>query len=331
MPDKLSQAQIDALLNRINSGEEVDNDEGDSRQIKDYDFRSPKKFTKEQLRTLDSMHENYSRMLSNYLSGMLRVFCEVSVLTIEEQRYFEFNNALPDTALVGILDLKPAENRYSEATLLMDVSTSIGFFMIDRLLGGTGDTYNLTRDFTEIELSILKNIFSKLLVYLTEAWRSYIDVNISLTNIQTNARLLQALAPEDIVVIVLLNVKIKNFTGTINLCVPATALEEMIDNFSVRYSRTSKRNSSEKIAEERKKIIFNSLEDSTLDLKAVLAETTIDLKEILQLQVNDVIPLNKSITETVDIVVDDETWFTANLGEAKNKKAVKLSQVKDFH
>ncbi|MEG2053434.1 MAG: flagellar motor switch protein FliM [Oscillospiraceae bacterium] len=331
MPDKLSQAQIDALLNRMNSGEAVEEEESEQKPIKEYDFRSPKKFTKEQLRTLDSMHENFSRMLSSYLSGMLRVFSEVSVLAIEEQRYFEFNNALPDTALVGILDMKPKEDKYSEATLLMNMSTAIGYFMVDRLLGGSGEGYNISRDFTEIELSILNNIFSKLLIYLKEAWCSYIDVDIKLSSIQTNARLLQALAPEDIVVIVVLNVKIKNLTGTINICVPAANLEEMIDNFSVKYMRTSgKRQNTEKLVEERKKLIFTSLEGSDLEMKAVLANTQLELKDILQMETGDIIPLNKSISDTVDIIVDDTKWFTANLGERKNKKAVKLNEVNTF-
>ena len=86
MPEQLSQGQIDALLKRLNSGEvdtELQETSG-SKRIKEYDFKSPKKFTKEQLRALDSLHENFARLLSSYFSGLLRAFCEVSVIQIEE-------------------------------------------------------------------------------------------------------------------------------------------------------------------------------------------------------------------------------------------------------
>lgn len=332
MPEKLSQEQIDALLNRLSSGEDVQEEaESNQKKIKEYDFRSPKKFTKEQLRTLDSMHENFSRMLSSYFSGTLRSFCEVSVLAVEEQRYFEYNNALPDTALVGLMDLHPKEDKYSEGTLIMDVSTSIGFFMIDRLLGGNGSGYNFMRDFTDIEINILRSVFVKIVKYLQDAWRSYIDVEIDLTDIQTNSRLLQALAPEDIVVIAVLDVKIKDISGTINICIPATNLEEMIDNFSIKYSRsTAKRQNSEKVIEEKRKIIFSSLENTDLEIKAVLADTQLDLKDVLQLQPSDVIILNKNINSDIEVMVDDIPWFTAKLGETKNKKSVKITREAAF-
>lgn len=328
MPEKLSQDQIDALLNRMTAGEDVEEEINQGKKIKEYDFRSPKKFTKEQLRALDSMYENYCRMLSSYLSGVLRVFSEVSVLTIEEQRYFEYNNALPDNGLVSLMDLKPEEDKYSEGTLLMDMSTTIGFFMIDRLLGGSGEGYNFDRDFTDIEVSILENIFSKLIRQLKDVWCNYVEVDIGLSSIETNPRLMQALAPEDIVVIVALNVKIKDLTGTLSICIPASNLEEMIDRFSLRYSRLSKRQSinMEKLAEERKHLIFGSLVDSALEIKAVLTDTQLDLKDILQLQVDDIIPLNKNINGNVEILVDGESWFDAKLGETKTKKAVRLNQ-----
>ncbi|MDO5601197.1 MAG: flagellar motor switch protein FliM [Oscillospiraceae bacterium] len=328
MPEKLSQDQIDALLNRMTAGEDVQEEINEGKKIKEYDFRSPKKFTKEQLRALDSMYENYCRMLSSYLSGVLRVFCEVSVLTVEEQRYFEYNNALPDNGLVCLMDLKPAADKYSEGTLLMDMSTTIGFLMIDRLLGGSGEGYNFDRDFTDIEVRILENIFGKLIRQLKDVWCNYVEVDIGFSSIETNPRLMQALAPEDIVVIVALNVKIKDLTGTLSVCIPAANLEEMIDRFSMRYSRLSKRQSinAEKLSEERKRLIFGSLVDSALEIKAVLTETQLDLKEILQLQIDDVIPLNKNINGNVEVLVDGESWFDAKLGETKTKKAIKLNQ-----
>lgn len=326
MADKqLSQAEIDALLNQLTSGGPAAA-EDESTKIKKYDFKSPKKFTKEQLRTLDGLYENFSRMLSSYLSGILRQFCEVTVLSIEEQRFFEYNNALPDSALIGKIDLKPVDKHYSDGMLLMDMSTALGFFMIERLLGGAGTNYHLTRDYTDIELAILDNVFTKILSRLQDAWCSYVDVTFALTGIETNARLLQALGAEEIVVIVMLNVKIADVNGTLNICIPAENLEELIGNFNIKYSRTSKRKDIGDVAV-RRKFLFNELLDTSLEVKAVLDESHLSLSDILQLQVDDVIPLNKNIQGDITVVVDGVPWYTGKMGETKTKKAVRLNEL----
>lgn len=325
MAEKLSQGQIDVLLKRINSGDETIELEK-QKQIREYDFKSPKKFTKEQLKTLDGLHENFSRLLSSYFSGLLRMFCEVSVLQIEEQRFYEYSNALPDNALIGMIDLKPDNKQYNDATLIMDMSTSIGFFMIDRLLGGSGEGYNLNRDYTDIEIEILRNVFQKICSHLQEAWCNYIDVNTNLNSIETNSRLLQALAPDDIVVIVALNMKIKNLNGGISLCIPAANLEEMIGNFSIKYARTFKRQDPEQ-EEAKRDMIFERLTDSDLEIKAVLDQFQLNLSDVMNLQLADVIPLNKSINSDIDIVIDDVPWYSAKLGKVKMKKAVKLNEL----
>lgn len=326
MSEKLSQAQIDALLNRMSSGDtNVETEESNKSKVREYDFRSPKKFTKEQLKALDSLYENFSRVMSSYFSGMLRSFCEVSVLQIEEQRFFEYSNALPDTALIGLIDMKPAEKRYSDVTLIMDMSTSVGFLMIDRLLGGSGNGFNYTRDYTEIEMAIMENVFQKIVDHVEEVWSNFVSVKCSLTSMETNSRLLQVFAPEDTVVIVALNIKFKNLQGNLNLCIPATCLEETIGQFSIKYSRAAKRE--DELEALRKEVIMNQVYNSELEVKAVLDNFQLELQDIIQLQVSDVIPLPKNINSDITVMVDDHPWFNAKLGEVKLKKAVKINSL----
>ena len=106
MADVLSQSQIDALLNSFSSEgtkafDEIE--EHKEQKIKNYDFKMPKKFTKEQLKVIDGIFEQYSRVLSSYLTGLMRIFCKVEVLQIEEQLYYEFNNALPDYVMMSMV------------------------------------------------------------------------------------------------------------------------------------------------------------------------------------------------------------------------------------
>lgn len=328
MPEILTQSQIDALLKGINSGE-VNTDDTDKKEkkVKEYDFYSPKKFTKEQLRTMDSMHENLSRLLSNYFSGVLRVFAEVSVLQVEEQRYFEFNNALPDNALIGLMELQPKIHNMNESTIMVDMSTNIGFFMIDRLLGGSGDGYALTRDFTEIEIAILTNIYQKLSGYIQDSWCDYIEVACSLDSIETNPRLLQVYAPEDIVVIVVLSIKLRELEGTVNICIPGMGLEEMLGDFTSKYTRINKKLSDENREALRKKVIEETLYGSDLEVKAIFDQTQLELADIMRLRVNDVIPLSKHVKGNINLFVDNAPWFSGKLGVTKNKKAVKITGI----
>ena len=166
MPEQLSQAQIDALLKKMSSGEVAVEEK---QTIKEYDFKSPKKFTKEQLKAMDGLHETFSRLLSSYLSGILRIGCDVQVLQIDEERYYEYNNALPDTALIGIVGMDPEGEDYSEGTMIIDVSTTMGFYLVDRLLGGSGDDFNFTRDYTEIEMAIIHTIFKEIVEKLEDS------------------------------------------------------------------------------------------------------------------------------------------------------------------
>lgn len=326
MSEKLSQGQIDALLKRISSGDaDVETEDSNKARTREYDFRSPKKFTKEQLKALDSLHENLSRVLSSYLSGMLRMFCEVSVLQIEEQRYYEYSNALPDTALIGLIDLKPSEKRYSEVTMMVDMSTTVGFLMIDRLLGGAGNGYNITRDYTDIELSILENVFQKIVVHIEEIWCNYISVKCDLTSVETNSRLLQVFAPEDTVVIVALQIKFKNLQGNLSICIPAASLEETIGKLGMKYSRIAKKEDDKEAV--RRTVIMERVYNSDLEVKAVLDEFQLELQDVLSLQVSDVIPLSKNINGDITITVDNTPWFNAKLGEVKLKKAVKLNSI----
>lgn len=323
MPEQLTQSQIDALLSKMSTGGELEVEEP-TRKIKEYDFSSPKKFTKEQLKALDGLHETFARMLSSYLSGLLRSVCDVEVTQIEELRYYEYNNALPDTSLIGILDFQPQERRYSESTMIMDLSTTLGFYLVDRLLGGPGDGIDLTRDYTDIEISILTNVFEKITGRLQDAWSNNLAVQARLNSIETNSRLLQVFAPDDIVVIIVLTVKLGSLTGNLNICIPAESMEEVIDNFTVRYARTTKRQDPEK-EQARRRIILESVCESNMEMRAVFDTFSMDLRELLQLQPQDVIPLGKTIGSDVLVWVDGIPWFTAKLGETKGKKSVKLN------
>ena len=325
MPEQLSQSQIDALLQKMSSGEVQVQEE--TIKVKEYDFKSPKKFTKEQFRSLDSLHETFSRLLSSYFSGLLRTVCEIEVLQIEEQRYYEYNNALPDLSLIGLIEMKPEDKRYDEARMVLNLPTDIGFYLIDRVLGGPGTGFSLNRNYTDIEIAILFNILTNITQRLQDTWNNNLPSSASLSSIETNPRLLQVFAPEDIVVVIMMSIKMgDSLDGSMNICIPSDFLEQVIDTFSLRFVHSNKRQDPEK-EEAKKRIILESVCESDMEIQAVFDEFHLELRDIMQLQPDDVIPLNKPIDSDVLIKIGRVPWFTAKLGEIKQKKAIKLQNI----
>src|SRR5690606_34093309 len=124
----------------------------------EYDFRSPKKITKETIKLLSGIYENYCRMLTSRLTSILRLMCDVTVEQVEESIFHEYNNALDDYVLMGLINVKYPDKTSSDSQILMEISKPLSFVIIDRILGGVGEEYGNIRDYTDIELSLLSNL-----------------------------------------------------------------------------------------------------------------------------------------------------------------------------
>ena len=329
MADVLSQSQIDALLNSFSANgseafEEIE--ANDSNNVKNYDFRMPRKFTKEQLKSVEGIFETYARVVSSYLTGLLRLYCKVEVLQIEEQRYNEFNNALPDYVLLSTIDMGIEDEDVMETSVIMQISNPVTYCMIDRLMGGDGQFTEINRDFTEIEVGLMTNVINKLTASLKQAWDPYIEIHPKLTNVETNARVLQSIAPDDVVILVMLELEIRKIKNTLSICIPALNLESMMAKFSDRFSKNGKKFDINKDNERREEIL-NGIKNSKLKIDAILSETQVDLYDILTLQPGDIIPLNMSISDNVTVKIGEHVWFDGKLGEKNDHKAIKIDNI----
>lgn len=323
MADVLTQAQIDEMLKNVAMGAAPVVAQEDTTKVKEYDFRAPKKFTREQIKVLDSIFESYARLLSSYLTGLLRLYCSVTLVNIEEQRYSEFNNALPDYVMMGMVDMGILNDEVSETNVIVQVSNAITYTMIDRLLGGKGEYRDVNRDFTEIEITIMSDVMGNFASLLKEPWTTHIELEPKLIGIETNSRVVQTIGHEDTVIIVALEVEINGVKSIISVCIPAINLDEIMGKFIPRYTG-SRRKTDAAREQERRDSIMSGISTTDLQIKAILGEINLDLYEVLTLQVNDVIPLNKPITSNITIKVGEKEWCDGKLGTYNNKKAVMI-------
>ena len=326
MAETLTQEQIDALLNSAMSGQVVQSTVDKVPPVKDYDFRSPKKFTKERIKVLDSIFDNYARLLSSYLTGLLRLYCKVTLASIEEQRYFEFNNGLPDYVMMGTAELGIHDGDIDSTPTIIQLSNSLTYILIDRLLGGRGEYKDADRDFTEIEVSIIEKIINNMAGLLREPWEPYVEVAPKVVNVETNSRVFSAVDYDDTMIIVCLEVAVNETKTIVTISMPALNLDEVMQKYVTKSARTIRRFDANR-EQERRETIMKALNESPLTIKAVLGEVSLDVADILNLQVDDIIPLDKSINSNVVLKIEGCPWFDGKLGIFNQNKAVKIENV----
>jgi len=319
--DILSQEEIDSLLSALSSGE-VDAEEmknADERTIKNYDFKRPAKFSKEHLRTLELIFEHYGRLLSTNLPVYLRKNIQVSVVSSETVTFNEFTNALSNPVILGIINFQPLSGN-----ILIDLTSSLGYAFIDRMLGGNGEPIDKVRDFSEIEMGILYKIITISAQLLREPWKNVIEVDPVLERIETNTQFAQIIAPNEMIAIVTLNVKMAEVEGFLNICIPYLTIETIIDNLNTKFWFTNMTNSD---SEDHKQDIENLLKKVEVPVKAVLGKSEIAVNDFLMLQPGDIIRLERRVENELDVYVGMYKKFTAVPGTDHDRYAVRITSV----
>ena len=210
----------------------------DSRKIKIYDFRRPDKFSKEQMRTVQNMHETFARLTTTSLSASLRILVNVHVASVDQLTYEEFIRSIPTTTTLAVVSMDPLKGQ-----IILEIDPAVTFTIIDRLFGGAGEGSKLTRELTDIEHSVMEGIIVKILGNLREAWTQVIDLRPRLSQIEVNPQFAQIVPPTEMVVLVTLETKIGDVEGMMNLCIPYLTIEPIISKLSAQYWYSSDRKS----------------------------------------------------------------------------------------
>ncbi len=332
MAEVLSQSQIDALLNAANKKEDTSSPEAmpleemkelaKEQRVRKYDFYSPRKFTKDRLRIISSVFENYSRIINSRINGILHTSCEITVETVEEQRYYEFSNAISENDVLTLVQVQTEKsNSPEDSPVIYHFSTQLMLSMMDRLMGGIGEEdLNITNGyiFTDLELKLYESIAQTFIKVLSVSWENYMNIEFDYQKIETNPTLVQIIGLDETVVIVGLEVKFENCSGHVNICLPGMMLTNIF-TFIAANSKTGKGNGGDNADE-----ILDMIKVSDLEIKAELSRTKIQLSDVNTLHVGDVIDLNHSTETPVKLYIGDKTWFSGKLGMQNKNIAVKI-------
>ncbi|HAR84212.1 MULTISPECIES: flagellar motor switch protein FliM [Clostridium] len=324
MAETLSQSEIDALLSALSSGDlepsDIEKDE-ENVKIKDYDFKRPQKFSKDVIRAIEVIHDNYARIVSNYLTAQLRSNVKVKIENVEQITYEEFIHSIPSTTVLNLFRMPPLDGQ-----IILETNEEFVLRIYDVLAGGSGDKKPKFKELTDIEKNIIKHVNQEMISKLKLAWEDVMQVETILDSIETNPALNQILAPNEPVALITFSVDMFDTSLLINICIPHLSIEKVLDKLVIKnWFSTVDNEQGEEVKDKINKVIKNV----DVGMKAVLGETKISVNDFLNLFTGDIITLDRSYDSTVDIYVEDELLFKAKPGLKGKNKAVQIIEYID--
>lgn len=323
MAEVLDQSEVDALLAAVDSGQVTAAGEvsrpADVKQIQEYDFKRPERVSKDQLRTLEAIHEGFARNLGASLSGFLRTIIEIRVASIEQLTYSEFIRSLPNPTSFNLL-----EGEGLDGQLCLEISPLIIYPIIDRLLGGnSGEVFVPQRPLTVIEQRLVNRLTDRALSNLSESWTNLVPVKFRLAATESNPQLVQIVPPNEVVVIIIFELKMGSRSGNMSLCIPFNVIEPLVGKLATQTWFNYRRQSSTAGQAEQ---VRENIRLSNVEVRAFLARTTIKVGELLNLAPGDVLTTPKPANAEIMLQVEGLNKFAGRVGKLHGRRAVKITR-----
>lgn len=338
MSDILSQEEIEALLSSLSETTESDSPEAGSvaerRATSDsasatstlapparksgfgttiayevYDFRRPDKFSKEQLRTLQMLHETFARMAGTSLSSLLRTNVNIELIALEQIPYEEYLRSI-NQSVFTIMSLPPLNGQ-----AVMEIEFALIFQMIDRLLGGPGKVLN-RNNLTEIEEPLVRQIIDRMFISLKSAWEGVVMVTPGIEAMETSAQSVQIAPPTDIVVSILFEVRIGDTRAATSLCIPYMLLKPITTKLSAqKWFATGQR----KKSTSNRRLLTAHLEKAVVEGSVLLGKKKIRVRDFLALKVGDTVVLNQNKEHDLKLVLGGSAKFLGKPAQHRKK------------
>ena len=319
MADILTPEEIQALLGALEKGDllpPLEDKEMFGRFIKEYDFKRPDKFSKDQLRVLQMIIEGFARSWGTYLSAKMRSLVQIEIDKIGQLTYEEYLRGLSHPWVIIVYSAGPLEGN-----ALFEFSPTLTFTILDKLLGGIGKSYDTVRELTEIEEAIFSSVVNDGLRYFRQSLKDVIKVNTRIESIESNPQFVQIVPPAEIVLSVTLEMKIDDKSGLLGFCFPFMLLEPIANEL-----KTKSYFSSQREPDKYKPQITAHLNSVKLPVSGKLGSVKLHVRDILDLEIGDIIKLDTLIKDPIEIQVSHKCKWTGRAGLSGNFRAVKIEK-----
>lgn len=323
--DLMSQAAIDDLLTSLHDSSGDGDGEGGVAvsggryKIKTYDFKRQTKFAKDQLRTLQHIHENFQRSITTFFSTQLRYLVNMRIASQDQITYEEYIRSVDNPSLLCVFNLGTLEGKG-----IFEMNLELAFAVLDRLLGGIGDSKQDKRKLTEIEEAVMAKIMQRVLQELNEAWSSVVPLEPQFSQFESNPSFTQIVPPTDMVLLITFEMSINNVEGIMNLCLPYFSLEPIATKLSATQWYAVQRSDH---MEESMEIIDERIRTMETMMRIELGKSELSYAELLQMRVGDVVKLQAKPNQEVSLIVGDEVKFKGLPGISGKKLAVTVTRV----
>lgn len=327
MAEILSQKEIDALLSTVSldeggggaeaaSAETGGEQEVESKSASLYDFKHPNRVSKDQLRTLQNIHETFAKTFNAYMAVRLRTIVDINLISVDQLQYSEFILSISDPSCIYIFRIEELNG-----VGILEVSPQLVLYIVDRLFGGKGSTAEEARVITAIEQTVMKKIIEKAMENLATAWQQVSPLTFILEGFESNPDVVQIAPPGETVITISLEIKIQDTSSLMNICYPYLTLEDIISKLNVQHfvSMTKK-----EVSEEEQEMINDRLKLTALPLIAYLGNTRITIKDLINMKRGDVLRLDKRIDDLLEIEIGGSRKYFGRPGVSGKKKAIKI-------
>lgn len=264
-----------------------------------YDFRRPDKFSKDQLRTLQMLHETFARLASSSLSAYLRAAVNIDLISLEQVPYEEYLRSI-NSSVFTIMSLPPLTGQ-----AVMEIEFGLAFSMVDRMLGGPGKTYN-RNTLTDIERPLVRQSIERMFSALKTAWEGVVMVHPTVEGLETSAQFVQIAPPNDIVVMILFEFKMGSQRGAMSLCIPYLVLKPITTKLSAQKWFAS---GNRKANPETKRTLVSHVSHANVDCSIRLGKTRCSVKEFLSLREGDILRLDQRTANDLTMLVENQAKY----------------------
>jgi flagellar motor switch protein FliM len=321
----LDQSEVDALLAAVAPDEGGGVAVGSSpvealpQEVSVYDFKRPERVSKDQMRSLQTIHEDFARNFGASLSAFLRTIVETRVATTEQLTYSEFIHSLPSPTSFNLLSAPQLTGQ-----ICMEMSPLIVFPIVDRLLGGTNsEIFIPQRPLTLIETRLVNRILDRALANLSEAWADLMEVKFEIAATESNPHLVQIVAPNEVVVAIGFEIKVGARAGTMSICIPFNVIEPVIGKLA---SQSWLSNSRGETSSDQKQSVRDSLNKAEVEVCAYLGETKLTVGDLLSLAPGDILRLEKLVDKEFLVRVRGQNKFAGRLGQLRGNRAMQITR-----
>lgn len=320
MAKTLSQAEADALFSAISSGK-LPVTEATEEETKEtahlYDWRCPNRLSRDQLRVLERLHDNFASYLGRTFSALHREVAGVKLISTAQLPYSEFINSLPNPSCSVTFTLEPLGGLG-----IINFGQAAAFSFVDSLFGGRGKAFNPDRDLTTIEKNLMYKVAIQVLDGLQKSWAHLADLKVRVKDMETNPQFIQTVLPTEIVISFSFDVDVPHYgSDLLNLCYPYLTLEPVLPKLSTQHWIMAVKDENSKTDMEQKEEVLGEV---YVNLKARLGETNVTVYDLIEMQIGDVLRLDTKLNDEVMVFVEENPKFLARPGLSGKTRAIQI-------